>query len=76
MLPVITPGVIEVLPTVTLKQDGAEMIAQEFVAVTHILPLAAPEVATMLVVPCPAVMVHPVGTVHVYAVAPETALMV
>ena len=45
----------------------AALVPQLFEAVTVMFPFspAAPEVTVMEVVPCPAVMVHPVGTVQV-----------
>jgi hypothetical protein len=45
---------------------------QAFTPRTVTLPAAVPQVQVMLVVPCPAVMVAPVGTVHVL-VTPVTA---
>jgi hypothetical protein len=60
---------------VTSKQEGAELMPHEFCAVTQTLPLLLPAVAMMEVVPCPLFIVQPVGTVHVYDVAPVTALI-
>ena len=53
----------------------AVLVPQVFPAVTVIFPFcpAEPVVKLILVVPCPPVIVHPVGTVHVYVVAPDTA---
>jgi hypothetical protein len=54
----------------------AALVPQLLPAVTVILPFwpAAPDVTVSLFVPCPAVMVHPEGTVHVYVVALATVL--
>ena len=46
------------------KQDETEVVPQELVAVTQIEPPAVPEVTLIAVVPCPELMVHPVGTTH------------
>lgn len=50
--------------TATAK-DCAALVPQEFPAVTVIFPPEVPEVTVTDVVPCPAVMFHPEGTVHV-----------
>ena len=60
--------------TVTLVLEDA-LVPQPLDAVTDIDPEADPKVTFMLVVPCPEVMVEPVGTVHVYVDAPVTALI-
>jgi hypothetical protein len=60
------------LTTVTANICGG-LLPQLLFAVTEILPLPAPTVAEMeVVVELP---VHPDGSVHVYIVAPDTALM-
>jgi hypothetical protein len=75
LLPVILAGAVKVLVMLTEKQDAVEVMPQALVAVTQMFPLAVPAVATILVLPCPEVMVHPVGTVHVYETAPFTEEM-
>ena len=52
-----------------------ELVPQEFCAVTLMLPFwpPAPAVTVIEVVPAPAVIVHPVGTVQLYVVALATA---
>jgi len=61
---------------VTASVEGA-LVPQLFVAVTVIFPFwpELPEVTVMEMVPCPAVIVQPVGTVHVYEVAEGTAVI-
>ena len=49
----------------TDMQDDEEVTPQILVAVTQIFPPDVPEVAMMAVLPCPEVMVHPDGTVHI-----------
>ena len=53
----------------------AVLVPQVFPAVTVTFPFcpSVPVVTVILVVPCPPVIVHPIGTVHVYIVAPNTA---
>ena len=53
----------------------AVLVPQVFPAVTVTFPFcpAAPVVTVILVVPCPPVIVHPVGTDHVYVEDPDTA---
>ena len=66
-VPVIAPGVAGVPGfTVTAKVLTA-LVPQELSAVTVILPFcpALPVVTVIEVVPAPAVMVHPAGTVQV-----------
>jgi hypothetical protein len=63
--PLIVPGVAIVLLMLATKQEGAEVIPQLFVAVTHILPPLFDEVTLMDAVPCPLFIVQPEGTVHV-----------
>ena len=53
----------------------AEDVPHALEAVTEIFPAVAPNVTVALVVPCPAVIVAPAGTVHVYDVAPGTAVI-
>jgi hypothetical protein len=60
----------------TLMQVAVEVMLQEFVAVTQMVPFALPEVTVIASVPCPAVIVQPVGTVHVYEEAPGTVAAV
>jgi hypothetical protein len=50
--------------TVTAEQLEA-LVPQVFDAVTHTLPEVVPNVTVIDVVPCPAVMLAPEGTVHV-----------
>ena len=47
-------------------------LPQVFVGVTVIFPLVEPNVRTIEFVFVPDVIVAPVGTVHVYPIAPET----
>ena len=71
------PGVAGVpLATVTAKLL-AELVPQELPAVTVMLPfcVALPVVTIIDVLPWPAVIVQPEGTVHVYVVALVTALI-
>lgn len=56
----------------TFRQVAEEVMLQALVAVTHTVPLVVPEVTVMVLVPCPAAMVHPAGTVQVYDDAPGT----
>ena len=58
--------------TVTTK-FCAELLPQVLLALTEMLPLFAPTVAVIDVVV--EVPVHPEGSVHVYVVAPDTAVM-
>ena len=62
--------------TVTARVDAA-LVPHTFPAVTVILPFCptAPVVTVAAIVPCPEVMLHPAGTVHVYVVALGTALI-
>jgi hypothetical protein len=57
-------GAGKVLVMLTARQEDVDVMLHELVAVTHIFPLPLPEVTTMLVLPWPEVMVHPVGTVQ------------
>jgi hypothetical protein len=72
--PLIVPGVVGIPNTVTVIQD-AELLKQVLESVTQMLPPADPTVTVMEVVPCPEVIVHPVGTVQLYERAPLTGLM-
>ena len=66
-VPVIAPGVAgAALITVTAKVDAAD-VPHVFPAVTVIVPFCpiVPDVTVILFVPAPAVINHPVGTVHV-----------
>lgn len=56
----------------TAMQVDVEVMPQALLAVTQRLPPALPDVTTILSVPCPEVIVHPLGTVHVYDAAPGT----
>ncbi len=60
--------------TVTASVAGA-LVPHVFPAVTVIFPFwpAEPVVTVAIRVPCPPVIVHPAGTVHVYVVAFGTA---
>lgn len=49
----------------TLMHVAEEVMLQALVAVTQIAPLVLPEVTVIELVPCPAAMVQPVGTVQV-----------
>lgn len=60
---------------IVIETQRAVLVPQAFDAVTQILPLVAPAVMVMEVVPCPEVMVVPAGTVQLYDVAPVTAEM-
>ena len=62
--------------TVTARLEAA-LVPQLFPAVTEIFPFcpAAPVVTFIEVVPEPAVIDHPVGTVQLYVVAFVTAVM-
>ena len=66
-VPEIIPGLVGVPGfTVTAKLEAAD-VPHELPAVTAMFPFcpAFPEVTVILVVPCPAVIVQPVGTVQV-----------
>jgi hypothetical protein len=63
-VPVMDPGVAGVVFTVKAKVAAVD-VPQAFVAVTVTFPDVEPEVTVIDVVPCPAVIVAPVGTVHV-----------
>ena len=69
-------GAVERLPTLT-EREAAALVPQLLPAVTVMLPFwpALPVVTEIEVVPCPPVMLHPVGTVHVYMEALVTALI-
>jgi hypothetical protein len=75
--PVIVPGVAGVDGLSVTVSEFAVLAPQELPAVTEMLPFwpAVPQVTVIAVVPCPAVIVHPVGTAHVYVVALGTAVM-
>ena len=66
------PGATGIEFTVIVCEE-AEDVPHVFVAVTETFPDVEPNVTVALVVPCPAVIVAPAGTVHVYEVAPATA---
>ena len=61
--PVIDPGVVGVPVMLTVRQVE-ELDAQPLESLTQIEPPVPAEVTVIDVVPCPAVMVHPVGTDH------------
>ena len=69
--PVIAPNVPGGEASVTASVCG-ELFPQKLSAVTEILPCPVPSVACMLLVV--EVPLHPVGKVHVYEVAPLTAV--
>jgi hypothetical protein len=58
------PGVAGAVLTVNGKVAALE-VPQEFVAVTVTFPDVEPAVTVIEVVPCPAVIVEPAGTVQV-----------
>ena len=63
-MPVIVPGVAGLLVIVTAK-TLAVLVPQPLLAVTLTLPEVEPKVIVAEVVPCPAVIVLPEGTVQV-----------
>lgn len=70
--PLMMPGAAGAEETLTTNEDPAD-VPQEEVAVTEMVPPAAPGVVLMLaVVEEPD---HPPGSVHVYDVAPLTGVM-
>ena len=72
-VPLIVPGVAGAGATVTASICAVEL-PQLLFATTEIVPLNVPEVAVMLLdVDVPD---HPLGNVHVYEVAPLTAVTV
>lgn len=58
------PGATGAVPIETARQD-ALLVPQALLAVTQTLPAVELVVTVMEVVPCPLLMVHPAGTVHV-----------
>ena len=60
-------GVAGVTELATTAKVLALLVPQALVAVTEMFPLTAVAVAETVteVVPCPAVMFHPAGTIHV-----------
>ena len=72
--PDIAPGAAGTGVGVTARQLNAEH-PHELQDLTHTLPDVDPTVTVILVVPWPAVIVQPAGTVQVYEDAPETADM-
>ena len=62
--PVIAPGVGGTVAILT-GREVAVPVPQTFCAATVKAPPAVPAVTVRVAVPCPAVMVHPLGTVHV-----------
>jgi len=68
----ILPAAATVGVTVTLKLDPVPL-KQLLLGVAVTLPEVDPQLTVMDVVPCPAVIVAPAGTAHVYVVAPATA---
>ena len=72
--PVIEPGAAgATVDTVTASVE-APLVPQPLDAVTDMLPAALPDVTVMEMVPWPAVIDHPAGTVHEYESAPGTAV--
>jgi hypothetical protein len=57
-------AIVEDGVTVTASVEAEGLVPQPFTAVTVILPPDAPAVAVIDIVPAPAVMVHPAGTVQ------------
>ena len=72
--PVIAKGTAGVAGSTTTGKVLGALVPHEFPAVTLIFPFwpALPAVTDIDVVPAPALIVQPVGTVHVYVVAPVT----
>jgi hypothetical protein len=64
VVPVIAPGVAGAVIGVTVKQPGG-LDPQPLSAVTQTLPAVEPTVTLIEVVPCPELITHPLGTVHV-----------
>lgn len=60
--------------TVTVVEDADE-VPHVLLATTDTCPELFPKVTVMEFVPCPAVIVAPPGTVHVYELAPGTGEM-
>ena len=75
MVPVIGPGAGGG-GAIFIVRQVEELVPQLLDAVTQIVPPVAPKVTEILVVPCPEFIVEPDGAVHVYEVAPATALIV
>ena len=77
VVPVMAPGVAGVAGCIVTTREAAALVPQLLPAVTVMLPFwpALPVVTVIDVVPCPPVMLHPVGMVHVYMEALATALM-
>ena len=76
-VPLIAPGVAGAAGETVTVTELDPLVPQLLPAVTEMLPLFpyAPVVTVIDVVPAPAVIVQPVGTVQVYVVAFVTALM-
>ena len=77
MGPVIVPGCGGTAGVVVTANVWEELVPHELVAVTVMSPLTAvPDVDTVIeAVLAPAVILHPVGNVHVYEVAFGTAVI-
>ena len=71
--PEMTPGVSG---TLRMVADLVELVPQLLEAFTVMLPLLKPlpNETVMALVPAPAVMLAPDGTVQIYEVAPDTGL--
>jgi hypothetical protein len=65
LLPLIVPGDCMDVLMLAVIQVAEEVMLQELVAVTQMLPPPVPLVTVMEEVVCPEVITHPDGTVHV-----------
>ena len=76
-VPVMDPGVDGVPGDTVTDNELGVLVPHVFPAVTVILPFCPdkPVVTFTETVPWPPVIVHPVGTAHVYVVAAITALI-
>ena len=69
--PVIPTGAGGGLVTEITRQPG-RLVLQLLLAVTHTLPGETEYVTEIVKVPCPVVIIAPVGTVQLYVDAPAT----